>query len=237
VYDNGAERGCSDQARFDPSNPPNPCIVTWNGFTTDATGSWTYLSRGRPQDQDRGREGRGQHDRQRENDANAPDKLVRVFFRSFDVDDPSASSTPVDDESQLTDNCLEARLGLPQNCPIADDGFLLRPGWGSERSEPCERLLRSGHTGERGASRGRIARGSVYSVRTIASPLYSEHLAGSDHRTAGDNLRELLRPASAPGEDLAATGRAREAHGVVDAPPRSRPVAQRPYPREPLYPF
>jgi hypothetical protein len=59
---------------------------------------------------------------------NAPaDQPVRVFFRSFDVDDPSAATAPVDDESHPTDNCLQATAGPPQNCPVADEGFLYDP--------------------------------------------------------------------------------------------------------------
>jgi len=49
---------------------------------------------------------------------------VSVYFRSFDVDDPSSAAAPVDDESQPTDNCLETSAGPPQDCPIADHGFL-----------------------------------------------------------------------------------------------------------------
>jgi len=55
------------------------------------------------------------------------DKPVRVYFRSYDVDDPSTAMLPVDDESQPADNCLEARSGPPLNCPVADDGLLYDP--------------------------------------------------------------------------------------------------------------
>jgi hypothetical protein len=33
-------------ASFDPANPPNPYVITWAGFATDASGNVSYLERG-----------------------------------------------------------------------------------------------------------------------------------------------------------------------------------------------
>jgi hypothetical protein len=49
---------------------------------------------------------------------------VRVHFRAFDVDDPSAKGAPIDDESLAADNCLEAASGPPARCLSANEGLL-----------------------------------------------------------------------------------------------------------------
>jgi len=132
------------------------------------------------------------------------DKPVRVFFRSFDVDDPSASTIPVDDESQPTDNCLEARLGPPQNCPIADDGFLYDPIADPNAMNPMNGRagIALSASGDLVAAGLRVAmlQGANY---RIAASTSSQWVAGLDtvQRTGAGELRHtsgesLLDPAN-----------------------------------------
>jgi hypothetical protein len=53
---------------------------------------------------------------------------VRVHFRSLDVDDPSANTPPIDDESRASDNCQNPVVGPPHpNCVGGPNGVLFDP--------------------------------------------------------------------------------------------------------------
>lgn len=68
----------SIRATFDPANPPNPYVITWAGFATDASGNASYLDRG---DYKIAIEGVKEDDttvKSAENDRNATVSLVEV---------------------------------------------------------------------------------------------------------------------------------------------------------------
>jgi hypothetical protein len=53
---------------------------------------------------------------------------VRVYFRAIDVDDPSANTPPVDDETRTNDNCQNPAVGPPNpNCVSGPNGVLFDP--------------------------------------------------------------------------------------------------------------
>lgn len=132
------------------------------------------------------------------------EKPVKVFFRSFDVDDPSASSAPVDDETQPADNCVEADQGPPQNCPVADDGFLYDPV-----ADPNAQSPANGRVGlailatvDRATAGLRVAtlQGANYRVAASTASAWLDQITVPQGVSAG----ELLHPA----EDLVMSGRA-----------------------------
>jgi hypothetical protein len=109
---------------------------------------------------------------------------VTVHFRSFDVDDPSASSAPVDDEAWPTDNCIEASVGPSQNCPIPDAGFLYDPA-----TDPNAGSAVNGTTGLQLNASGDQA---VAGLRVAM-------LAGANYRVVASTSSQWLGTLSAPG--------------------------------------
>lgn len=109
---------------------------------------------------------------------------VSVHFRSFDADDPSASTAPVDDESQPTDNCLGATAGPPQNCPVADAGLLYDPATDPNAANPV-----NGTTGLQLAASGDQA---IAGLRVAM-------LAGANYRVVASTSSQWLGTLSAPG--------------------------------------
>jgi hypothetical protein len=134
-----------------------------------------------------------------------PDAPVRVFFRSYDVDDPSANQAPVDDEVQGSDNCLEARFGPPANCPVAADGLLF-----DATNDPNAQNAVNGRaglaldatSGDRAVAGLRVStwQGANYRVAASTSSTWLDQITVPQSASAG----ELLHP----GEDLVANGRA-----------------------------
>ena len=113
---------------------------------------------------------------------------VAVHFRSFDVDDPSAAAAPVDDESQPTDNCLEATAGPPQNCPIADHGFQYNPATDPNASSPATGMtLQLDVSGEQAVAGLRVATlaGANYRVVASTSSQWLGTLTAPGNRTDG----------------------------------------------------
>jgi hypothetical protein len=109
---------------------------------------------------------------------------VSVYFRSFDVDDPSSAAAPVDDESLPTDNCLEASAGPPQTCPIADHGVLYDPA-----TDPNAANAVNGMTG------------IVLNVSgdQATAGLRVAMLPGANYRVAASTSSQWLGTLSAPG--------------------------------------
>jgi hypothetical protein len=109
---------------------------------------------------------------------------VIVRFRSFDVDDPSAATAPLDDESWPNDNCLETSAGPPPNCPVPDAGFLYDPATDPNAGNPV-----NGTTGIQINASGDQA---VAGLRVAM-------LAGANYRVVASTSSQWLGTLSAPG--------------------------------------
>ena len=132
---------------------------------------------------------------------------VKVYFRSFDVDDPSVAQAPVDDEAQPTDNCLDARFGPPANCPVADDGFLFDATNDFNAQNPVNGrtgLVLDATSGDRAIAglRTSTLQGANYRVAASTSSTWLDQITVPQSSSAG----ELQHP----GEDLVGNGRASE---------------------------
>jgi hypothetical protein len=83
----------------------------------------------------------------------------------------------VDDESQPADNCLEARSGSPQNCPVDDDGLLYDPSTHPNAGNPVN---------------GRIGIATHATVDRAVAGLRVSMLQGSNYRLAASTFNPWL---------------------------------------------